>query len=79
MTEQERFEAFNRYRQAGIRYRLTRRVATEANIRTDERDEAARALELARAEYVTQFCTMVGHGLIQGAEGGLFCLLRDCE
>ncbi len=80
MTEQERFEAFNRYRQAGIRYRLARRVATEVRaIDQWDRAEMDEALNYAREQLVKQFCEMVGAGLINGAERGLYELLKAGE
>ncbi len=77
MTEQERFEAFTRFRRAGIRYRLARRVATEVRaIDQWDRAEMEDACNHAREQLVHEFCVMVGAGLINGAERGLYELLK---
>ncbi len=80
MTEQERFEAFTRFRKAGVRYRLTRRVATEVRAIDEwDRYEMDAALNQAREELVSEFCAMVGAGLLNGAERGLHELLKAGE
>lgn len=78
--EAARFEAFTRYRRAGVRYRLARRVATEVRaIDPWDRAEMDEALNHAREELVSEFCAMVGAGLINGAERGLLELLKAGE